>query len=149
MKDTFTSPEEQGRRPGSARLWSPYGTAMEGLGLTPMAVLPCQFFSPPRYHYKGEMALMFAVLEDAVRCFTKQFIEKRLRTQCLAEEAEEWVFTDDERWPFSFVNICAALGIDPQYLRQQLAQLRQQHPSPMRGMRPQAVHRTPCLRTAA
>ena len=149
MKDTFPSLEERGRRPGSVRLQSSYDMAMENLRLTPIAVLPCQFFSPPRHHYKGEMALMFAVLEDAVRCFTKQFIEKRLRTQRLAEEAEEWVFTDDERWPFSFVNICAALGIDPQYLRQQLAQLRQQHPSPMRGMRPQAVHRTPCLRTAA
>src|SRR5437773_8668237 len=104
MKDTFTSPEEQGRRSDAARPQSPYATAMEDLGLTPIAVLPSQFFSPPRYHYKGEMALMYAVLEDVVRCFTKQFIEKRLRTKRLAEEAEEWVFTDDERWPFSFVN---------------------------------------------
>src|ERR1043166_2573296 len=145
MKDTFPSLEERGRRPGSVRLQSSYDMAMENLRLTPIAVLPSQFFSPPRHHYKGEMALMFAVLEDAVRCFTKQFIEKRLRTKRLAEEAEEWVFTDDERWPFSFVNICAALGIDPQYLRQRLAQWRQQHPSPMRRMRQQAVHRTPCL----
>ena len=149
MKDTFPAPAEQDRRRGSASLGSPSGTAMEHLGLTPLAVLPSQFFSPPRYHHKGEIALMYAVLEDAVRCFTKQFVEKKVRTRHLAEEAEAWFRSDDERWPFSFVNICAALGIDAQYLRQGLAHWRQQHPPLMRRMRQQAVQRTPCLRTAA
>ncbi|HKA52401.1 MAG TPA: hypothetical protein VKJ47_01940 [Candidatus Binatia bacterium] len=149
MKDTFPAPQEPGRRPGAARFQLSYATAMEHLGLTPLAVLPSQFFSPPRYHHKGEIALMYAVLEDAVRCFTKQFVEKKVRTRHLAEEAEAWFRSDDERWPFSFVNICAALGLDAQYLRQGLAHWRQQHPPPPRRMRQQAVHRTPCLRPAA
>jgi len=132
MKDTFPAPQEPGRRPGAARFQLSYATAMEHLGLTPLAVLPSQFFSPPRYHHKGEIALMYAVLEDAVRCFTKQFVEKRVRTERLAEEAEEGFLSDDERWRFSFVNICAALGLDAQYLRQGPGLWRQPPPPLMR-----------------
>ena len=149
MKDMFTSLEDQGKQPCSVLFPSPYDMIMANLKLTPLAVLPSQFFSPPRNHYKGEMALMYAVLEDAVKCFAKQFVEKKLRTKRLAEEAEEWFFADDEHWPFSFINVCAALGINPQYLRQGLAHWRQQPPPKLRQMRQQTVHRTPCLSTAA
>jgi hypothetical protein len=149
MKDMFTSLEDQARRPCSVISPSPYDMAMASLRLSPLAVLPSQFFSPPRDHYKGEVALMYAVLEDAIKCFAKQFVEKGLRTQRLAAEAEEWFFANDERWPFSFVNVCAALEINPQYLRQGLEHWRQQHPAKLRQTRQQAVHRTPCLSTAA
>ena len=60
---------------------------------------------------------MQAILEDAISCFQKQFITNSRRAQRLAREAEEWRFTDDYRWPFSFMNICAALGLEPEYLR--------------------------------
>jgi hypothetical protein len=72
MKNMSTSPEDQGRRPCSAILSSPYDTALAKLKLSPLAVLPSQFFSPPRNHYKGEVALMYAVLEDAVKCFLQR-----------------------------------------------------------------------------
>ncbi|MBI3797371.1 MAG: hypothetical protein HY268_10455 [Deltaproteobacteria bacterium] len=149
MKDMFTSLEDQGRRPDSVIPSSPYDMSTASLRLSAIAVLPSQFFSPPRSHYKGEVALMYAVLEDAVKCFAKQFVEKGLRTQRLAAEAEEWFFADDERWPFSFVNVCTALEINPQYLRQGLEHWRQQRPTELKQMRQQAVHRTPCLKTAA
>ena len=55
---------------------------------------------------------MQSVLEDAVECFQKQFGTPRFRDYRIAREAEQWFFTDDYQWPFSFVNICSVLGID-------------------------------------
>ena len=82
-------------------------------------VLPEQFYTRPTgcEAHGGEAALMRAVLEDAIHCFQKQFVRKGRRVGRLAREAEEWFATDDPRWPFSFVNICAVLGLEPEYLR--------------------------------
>lgn len=60
---------------------------------------------------------MRAVLEDAIHCFQKQFVRKGRRVVRLAREAEEWFAADDPCWPFSFVNICAVLGLEPEYIR--------------------------------
>jgi hypothetical protein len=149
MKDMFTSLKEQSQRPRSSTPSSPHDMATVSVRFSPLAVLPSQFFIPSRAHHKGEVALMYAVLEDAVKCFARQFVEQRLRTKRLAEEAEEWFLANDERWPFSFVNVCAALELNPQYLRQGLEQWRQQQPAKLRPMRKRAVHRTSCLSTAA
>jgi hypothetical protein len=70
----------------------------------------------------GEVALMRAVLEDAIDCFQKQVRKSGRRAQRLAREAEDWLFKDDQLWPFSFLNICHILGIDPDYLRRGLKQ---------------------------
>ena len=87
--------------------------------LPPAAVLPEQFFGPAKPHSaRGKVALMHAVLEDAFNCFQKLFSATTgKRSQRLAREAERWFFDDDTRWPFSFVNICAVLGLDPEYIR--------------------------------
>ena len=92
-------------------------------------VLPEQFYSRPTATDKvnGEVALMRAVLEDAINCFQKQPLKSGRRAQRPVKEAEEWLFTDDPRWPFSFVNICAVLGLDAEYLRLGLARWRQPH----------------------
>jgi hypothetical protein len=91
------------------------------------AVLPEQFFAPaggadPR---RGVVALMRAVLEDAVHCLQQQSRKSGRRAQRLTREAEEWFFTDDPHGVFSFVNICAVLGLDPAYLRRGLLPWRQ------------------------
>lgn len=99
--------------------------------LPPAAVLPEQFshpVKPDRAH--GEVALMYAVLEDALNCFQKLFIANAgKRSQRLAREAESWFFSDDTRWPFSFVNICAVLGFDPEYIRLGLTRWRKRPPT--------------------
>jgi hypothetical protein len=74
---------------------------------------------------RPEMALMRAVLEDALECFQKQFLAPGPHTQRLAREAEEWFFTNDNHWLFSFVHICDALGLDANYIRRGLKQWRQ------------------------
>ena len=43
----------------------------------------------------------------------------------LFKDAEEWIFEDDHEWPFSFINICEAVDLDPKYLRKGLLHWRQ------------------------
>jgi hypothetical protein len=66
-----------------------------------------------------ETALMYAVLEDAFLCFQKKFeTEQRLIQR--SQEAEKWFFSDDSRWVFSFVSVCDALGLEPEFIRKKL-----------------------------
>lgn len=67
-----------------------------------------------------EAALMCAILEDAVESFQYQFVCATRRAKRSGEEAEEWLFSDDSHWAFSFLSICAALDLCPQYIRQGL-----------------------------
>ena len=66
-----------------------------------------------------ETALMYAVLEDAFLCFNKQFGTEQRFVQ-RAREAEDWFLSDDSRWLFSFVSVCGALGLEPEYIRKKL-----------------------------
>jgi hypothetical protein len=85
------------------------------------AVLPEQFFSPPYVQVeRPETALMRAVLEEALTCFQYQFYARRAGTQQLARDAEKWFFSDETTWPFTFVNICSVLHLDPNYIRRGL-----------------------------
>jgi hypothetical protein len=97
--------------------------------LPPAAVLPEQFHGAPVnvHAARGEVALMRAVLEDAIDCFQKQSRKSGKRAQRLAREAEEWLFKDDQRWPFSFLNVCNVLDIDPAYIRRGLKQWREKN----------------------
>ena len=96
--------------------------------LPPAAVLPEQFYGSAEHpdSSQGELALMRAVLEDAVLCFQKS---QGSNAASLAKDAERWFFADDQHWPFSFVNICAALGLNAEYIRMGLQRWRQHPPA--------------------
>jgi len=64
----------------------------------------------------GERALMRAVLEDALRCVTGDVGPARDRAE-RAAEARAWVAEADGVWPYSFENICDALGFCTERLR--------------------------------
>ena len=66
-----------------------------------------------------EKRLMFAILLDAVECYQKYAGDE---TKSLFKDTEEWIFADDHEWFFSFVNICAAVDINPKYMRKGLSQ---------------------------
>ena len=88
----------------------------------PQTMLPDQFFEEMRrdHFVDGERALMLAVLEDGIRCFQEHLRDPRSNPRLLSEEAEAWIRSDDDKWPFSFVNVCEALGINPPTLRKAL-----------------------------
>jgi hypothetical protein len=118
--------------------------------LADITVLPAQFFNPPdgAYKVRGEFALLCAVLEDAVACFQKGAATDGRRAQRLAREAEAWFFSDDHHWPFSFVNICAVLGLDPEYIRLGLKRWSRRHLAGRPKTRRQASIRRPLKLTA-
>lgn len=148
MKDVHDSLEDRGQPSRTVVPPSPRTTAAS-LPLHSVAVLPEQFFNLPDGCSTGEAALMRAVLEDACNCFVKPFVEDGQRAQRLAEEAEAWFFSQDECWPFSFINVCTALGLDPEYVRRGLRQWHQQGPAQIRRIRKQTVNRPLSLKTAA
>jgi hypothetical protein len=94
-------------------------------------VLPDQFYDLQASLIDGrpEAELMRAILEDALLCFQKGLVRQGRRVQRLAREAEEWLFNDDTCWPFSFVSICAVLGLAPEYIRRGLRRWSQGRPS--------------------
>lgn len=126
-------------------------TGVESLKLRSDAVLPEQFYGPSRgaAHAQSQVALMRAVLDDAITCYQKQLVPSARRERRLAQEAEEWLFGDDDRWPFSFVNICRALALEPEYLRRGLKQWRQHPPAAPRQKQRRAIPPHRPLRVAA
>ncbi|MBI3797395.1 MAG: hypothetical protein HY268_10585 [Deltaproteobacteria bacterium] len=88
----------------------------------PDSLLPAQFFAAIKYkaHACGERRLMVAILEDAVDCFQKYLWATDNRSRHLQTEAEKWFLSDDDSCPFSFVNICHALDLHPEFLRRGL-----------------------------
>src|ERR1051325_566219 len=60
---------------------------------------------------------MLAVLADAVGRYWKKHTTRDGIGMRLFDDAREWLFDDDERDPFSFRNVCAALRFDPSYIR--------------------------------
>ncbi|HWP24339.1 MAG TPA: hypothetical protein VNM15_09215 [Candidatus Binatia bacterium] len=85
-------------------------------------IAPQQFreiFSRSR-NLSPEQELMLAVLCDAIECILKYCAEPLPIRARLYEEAQEWVFTQDDKAPFSFLNVCDGLNLNPDYVRRGL-----------------------------
>jgi hypothetical protein len=74
MKDMLTPLKERRQPAGFLLCPLPRATAVARLLLSPTVVLPAQFFPPADRSAKGEVALMRAVLEEALSCFARQFV---------------------------------------------------------------------------
>jgi len=74
-----------------------------------------------------EKHLMHAILEDAINTFRLHQGATAGRQRKLFLDAQRWIWAHNDDWPFSFENICSALGLDPQFLRSGLARWKQQH----------------------
>lgn len=91
---------------------------MARMVLGPEQLLPCQFPWGGRQR-TGEERLVFAILQDAIL-----LIQKPKVCGCAVptprEDALDWMASDDTDWPFSFVNVCAILDLDPSALRKRV-----------------------------
>jgi hypothetical protein len=67
-----------------------------------------------------ELALMLAILEDAVACYRMTLKRPRQNPEILARQAEFWFRLDDWDSPFAFNNVCAALQLDPVATRERI-----------------------------
>jgi hypothetical protein len=92
----------------------------------PDFLVPVQFYDLTRRRgsLDGETRLVFAVLEDAVRCYVKNVSSTRRCDREQFEEVAAWFEArDTARTPFSFISVCDVLGIEPSTLRKQLKTL--------------------------
>jgi hypothetical protein len=85
-------------------------------------LLPVQDNNPiaARIRMSGEHRLLWAVLEDAIDSYLRYATHSSAAMQELFREAAEWIESDEEEWLCSFISICRAFQIDPDYLRRGL-----------------------------
>jgi len=88
----------------------------------PDMLLSAQYFENlrRRTHFEPEKRLMLALLEDAINCYQDNLISRSGKKKRLFEDTEQWILRTDGDWIFSFDNVCDALGLNPEYVRQGL-----------------------------
>lgn len=109
-------------------------------------ILPVQFFLESVTVRTGEQRLMAAVLQDAIALHFKRIppgtSKLRRKVQQEQGQADHWLGSNDRASAFSFLRICEALTLDPQYLRRGLRKLHEQavpdgrHPRTWMHIRP-------------
>ena len=99
---------------------------------TQVALFAADILTSEEYHrvyrertLSPEHELMAAVLEQATADFQKCSTASDNKGKKRFAEAESWFLDGDADWTFSFENICAVLGLDPDYLRQGLLRWKQ------------------------
>jgi hypothetical protein len=68
----------------------------------------------------GEMKLLYAILEDAVRCYVMGKSRPSASDHAEFFEAHEWFSLDDRTHVFSFQSVCTLLDINPACVRKKL-----------------------------
>jgi hypothetical protein len=100
-------------------------------GFVPETILPEQFFQPSAA-LPPEKRLMLAVLERALLDLQRGAGAGTPRARRTWTEADAWFASDDDTWPFTFVNLCHALVLDAAAVRSRLGPWR-------RGAQPKVV----------
>jgi len=99
--------------------------------------------SPYPASLESEIRLMVMILEDAVQCYQRYFAAETDAGKREFRDAERWLFGQTEDWIYSFENICACVGINPQYFRAGLSHWQKSTSSePSAGSRPCRRDRT-------
>ncbi|HUR72298.1 MAG TPA: hypothetical protein VMZ02_09935 [Candidatus Limnocylindrales bacterium] len=71
---------------------------------------------------EAERTLLLAILEDGIRSFQENLFATSGKRRTIFDEANEWIFSDEDSWFCSFVSICNLLNLEPQYIRRGLRQ---------------------------
>jgi len=93
---------------------------------TSAIILPSQYYWAlgHRTCLDGERKLMFAVLEDGVRCYLKNMDANSRRRRILFFEVRDWMKAEASKGPFSFELLCQEFGMDGARVRNALEGLR-------------------------
>jgi hypothetical protein len=85
-------------------------------------LVPARYFDDRRGKtlLEPETRLMFAVLEDAVRCFQENCSARYGERKRLFNQAQGWIFEVRDDWVFGFENICSVLELNADYIRKGL-----------------------------
>ncbi len=90
-------------------------------------ILPAQWQAEAHALGDPERRLRLAVLEDAIRYLQRYGGATSGRERTLYEDAADWFASPDRSEPFAFENVCEALGLDPEYIREGLYRWRTAH----------------------
>jgi hypothetical protein len=112
--------------------------------LEPDVIVPARFLPQPIA--TPERRLLLAVLEEAVGTYQRYIMANDRRGHRLLADVDAWFACDDTQWPYSFVTICDALGLDPTYVRCGLALWAESHRSPSGETAPEPLYRFPFRR---
>ncbi len=85
--------------------------------------LPSQcddFRRTSRVNIRPEKKLMLALLEGTIKIYQEYKSIPSVKRRTIWHEAWQWFESVDRTWPYSFENVCDALGIDAGYLRKGL-----------------------------
>lgn len=111
---------------------SPPATPAEKLSSAAVEDLLEHMFAPPSvdagqvpmHSYSrlesGEMRLALAILEDALRCALRHHDSHITEQRIAAREAMEWIRSEDDSPPFTFVRVCQLFDLDPDWIRDAL-----------------------------
>jgi len=78
-----------------------------------------------------EVRLVAVLFKDGIDCYMRYLsANPRRGEKRLANEAEIWIFSKDEKWPFSFTNVCGILGVAPDFIRRILLRYKQKFTQP-------------------
>jgi hypothetical protein len=91
--------------------------------VVPETILPAQLF-PRAAALAPERRLMMAVLARSLRDLRSNAGTGTRRARKHLAEVEAWFASDDDVWPFSFVNLCHALDLDASSVRSRLVRWR-------------------------
>lgn len=86
-------------------------------------VLPSQWHDRVQQSAKPEEKLLWAMVQEALLCLQKYRTIHTPSGKRLFAEARDWFLSDDKDWPFSFINICLYLGLEPDYCQRGIRQL--------------------------
>jgi hypothetical protein len=67
-----------------------------------------------------EKRLMLAVLAEAINGFQENHSARYGNKKKRFDEVQRWIFESQGDWIFAFENICSALELNPEYIRQGL-----------------------------
>lgn len=74
-----------------------------------------------------EKALMLAVLEEAIETWKRYRASNNTKARALAQDAADWISSDDESWLYAYRRVCEALGLEPDNLRRGLKAWQDRH----------------------
>jgi len=86
----------------------------------PLIAQDCHESGFDRVVREPEMRLMLAILEDAIVTFRRGLTSHCPERRRHFSEVCVWMGRRDYDWPFSFENVCAALLLDPDFIRARL-----------------------------
>jgi len=79
---------------------------------------------PAKTRASSHRRLMLAVLNEALQTYANGLTSRSVARRADAYKVETWTESESSAWPFAFVNVCAALGVDPDYIRARMRRLR-------------------------